>query len=285
MNQLDAQVNGPVLKVDSLHKAYGALEVLRGVSLEVERGQTVVIIGPSGSGKSTLLRCINRLVDPEAGTIVVAGIDMTSPQTNLPKARRHIGLVSQHFNLYPHLTAVENVMLAPRIVLGVPEGAAKKKALDLLGRVGLSDKIDVHPRQLSGGQQQRVAIARALAMDPALMLFDEPTSALDPELTTEVLDVMKKLADDGMTMVVVSHEMHFAARVADRIVMIDNGLVIEEGPPREFFSRPSNERTKRFLSQLLAWETESGEELANAATDAKDAPPPAGVVGEPGPGR
>jgi ABC-type polar amino acid transport system ATPase subunit len=259
-----------VLKVENLFKTFGTIEVLRGVSLEVGRGQTVVIIGPSGSGKSTFLRCVNRLVDPESGTIVVAGTDMISPRTNLPKARRYIGFVSQHFNLYPHLTAVENVMLGPRIVLGTPAPAAKQKALGLLARVGLSDKVDVHPRQLSGGQQQRVAIARALAMDPALMLFDEPTSALDPELTTEVLDVMKKLADDGMTMVVVSHEMHFAARVADRIVMFDNGVVVEEGPPRQFFSRPSNERTKRFLSQLLAWETENAKELVNAAADADE---------------
>ena len=255
----------PLLRVAQLRKSFGSSEVLRGIDLEVDQGETVVVIGPSGSGKSTFLRCINRLVDPDGGQIMVADTDMTSPRTNLSKARRNIGFVSQHFNLYPHLTAAENITLGPRIVLKTSEAQAKQKALELLARVGLSDKVSSYPRQLSGGQQQRVAIARALAMDPKLMLFDEPTSALDPELTTEVLDVMKELADEGMTMVVVSHEMHFAARVADRIVMLDNGRVIEEGPPREFFTNPVNERTRRFLSQLLAWETESSEELATVA--------------------
>ena len=249
----------PVVLVEGLHKSYGALHVLKGVSLNVQRGEVVVLIGPSGSGKSTFLRCLNRLIDPEQGRIVVAGYEMTGRQTNLPKARRHIGLVSQHFNLYPHMTAAQNVMEGPVTVLRTPRDEARRRAVDLLGRVGLSDKIDVHPRQLSGGQQQRVAIARALAMDPAVMLFDEPTSALDPELTGEVLDVMKGLADSGMTMLVVSHEMHFAYRVANRIVMFDEGVIIEQGPPAEIFTRATEERTRRFLSQLLSWEAEEGE--------------------------
>ena len=244
---------------EDVHKRYGTLEVLRGVSLEVRRGEVLVIIGPSGSGKSTFLRCLNRLLAPDGGRIVVAGYEMTSPRTDLPKARRHIGLVSQHFNLYPHMTVIQNVMEGPVTVLRTPRDQARRRAADLLARVGLADKTDALPRQLSGGQQQRVAIARALAMDPAVMLFDEPTSALDPELTGEVLDVMKGLADDGMTMLVVSHEMHFASRVADRVVMFDGGTIVEEGPTGQIFTRAREERTRRFLSQLLSWETEEGE--------------------------
>ena len=254
-----ASPDEPVVVVEGLHKSYGALHVLKGVSLTVARGEVVVLIGPSGSGKSTFLRCLNRLIDPEQGKIMVAGYEMTSRRTNLPRARRHIGLVSQHFNLYPHMTAAQNVMEGPVTVLHTPRDEARRRAVELLGRVGLADKVDVHPRQLSGGQQQRVAIARALAMDPAVMLFDEPTSALDPELTGEVLDVMKGLADSGMTMLVVSHEMHFAYRVANRIVMFDEGVIIEEGPPAEVFTRAKEERTRRFLSQLLSWEAEEGE--------------------------
>jgi ABC-type polar amino acid transport system ATPase subunit len=255
----------PVVIVEGLHKSYGTLHVLKGVSLTVERGEVLVLIGPSGSGKSTFLRCLNRLIDPEEGRIVVAGYEMTSPKTNLPKARRHIGLVSQHFNLYPHMTAAQNVMEGLVTVLKTPRDQARKRAVEMLGRVGLSDKVDVQPRQLSGGQQQRVAIARALAMDPAVMLFDEPTSALDPELTGEVLDVMKELADSGMTMIVVSHEMHFAYRVANRVVMFDEGVIVEEGPPADMFTRAKHERTRRFLSQLLSWEAEEGELVAHDA--------------------
>jgi ABC-type polar amino acid transport system ATPase subunit len=250
---------GPIVTAEAVHKSFGALHVLKGVSLTVERGQVLVIIGPSGSGKSTFLRCLNRLTDPDSGRIVVAGHDMTSRSTDLPRARRQIGLVSQHFNLYPHMNVLHNVMEGPVTVLGLPKSQAEQRARDLLQRVGLADKIDARPRQLSGGQQQRVAIARALAMDPAVMLFDEPTSALDPELTGEVLDVMKQLADSGMTMVVVSHEMHFAYRVADRVAMFDQGVVIESGPPAELFNRAREERTRRFLSQLLTWEAEAGE--------------------------
>jgi polar amino acid transport system ATP-binding protein len=249
----------PVVQVEKLHKSYGSLHVLKGIDLQVAKGEVVVLIGPSGSGKSTFLRCLNRLIDPEQGRIMVAGYEMTNPRTNLPRARRQIGLVSQHFNLYPHMTALENVIEGPVTVLGMHRDEARRRGAELLARVGLSDKLDVHPRQLSGGQQQRVAIARALAMDPAVMLFDEPTSALDPELTGEVLDVMKNLADSGMTMVVVSHEMHFAFRVADRVVMFDGGVVVESGPPSQIFTRATEERTRRFLNQLLSWEAEAGE--------------------------
>jgi polar amino acid transport system ATP-binding protein len=254
-----ATTAGPIVLADGVEKRFGTLEVLRGVSLEVQRGDVLVIIGPSGSGKSTFLRCLNRLIEPDGGRIVVAGFDMTDRKTDLPKARRHIGLVSQHFNLYPHMTAIGNVMEGPVTVLRTPREQARERARELLARVGLSDKVDAYPRQLSGGQQQRVAIARALAMDPAVMLFDEPTSALDPELTGEVLDVMKQLADDGMTMLVVSHEMHFASRVADRVAMFDHGVIVEQGPTEQMFTRAREERTRRFLSQLLSWETEQGE--------------------------
>ncbi len=270
--QTGTQAEGPIVVVEGLHKSYGTLHVLKGISLTVQRGEVVVLIGPSGSGKSTFLRCLNRLIDPEQGRIVVAGHDMTSPKTNLPKARRQIGLVSQHFNLYPHMTALDNVIEGPVTVLKTARDEARRRGVELLGRVGLSDKLEAHPRQLSGGQQQRVAIARALAMDPAVMLFDEPTSALDPELTGEVLDVMKGLADSGMTMIVVSHEMHFAYRVADQVVMFDDGNVIESGPPAEIFTRAREERTRRFLSQLLSWEAEAGELSGDAAGSGGQAP-------------
>lgn len=243
-----------IVLVEALHKTYETNHVLRGVDLTVRKREVVVLIGPSGSGKSTLLRCINRLVSPEKGRVVVNGVEMTAPRCDLPRARRQVGLVSQHFNLYPHMTAVQNVMEGPVTVLKQGHREARARAVALLIRVGLEDKVDARPRELSGGQQQRVAIARALAMDPAVMLFDEPTSALDPELTGEVLDVMKQLADEGMTMIVVSHEMHFAGRVADRIVMFDQGCVIEEATPRELFLHPREDRTKRFLSRILSWE-------------------------------
>jgi ABC-type polar amino acid transport system ATPase subunit len=261
-----AAATDSIVIAEEVHKSFGALHVLRGVNLSVRRGEVLVIIGPSGSGKSTFLRCLNRLTDPDSGRIVVAGYEMTNARTDLPKARRHIGLVSQHFNLYPHMTAVQNVMEGPVTVLRTPRADARRRAMEILGRVGLSDKVDVFPRQLSGGQQQRVAIARALAMEPAVMLFDEPTSALDPELTGEVLDVMKELADDGMTMLVVSHEMHFASRVAHRVAMFDEGVIIEEGPTAEIFKSAREDRTRRFLSQLLSWETEEGQLLPTGPT-------------------
>jgi ABC-type polar amino acid transport system ATPase subunit len=244
-----------VLVARGVTKSFGDVEVLRGIDLELRRGEVVVLLGSSGSGKSTFLRCINRLIDPDAGTIEVAGTEITAPRVNLPAARRGIGFVAQAFNLYPHMTAVQNVMEGPVTVLREPKDQARRYATELLGRVGLADKVDVHPRQLSGGQQQRVAIARALAMRPAMMLFDEPTSALDPELTGEVLDVMKHLADEGMTMLIATHEMHFARRVADRAVLLDEGRIVEEGPPHEFFANPREERTRRFLSRLMSWET------------------------------
>jgi polar amino acid transport system ATP-binding protein len=258
MSETMAQ-GGPIVVARGVRKSFGTLEVLKGVDLEVDRGDVVVLIGPSGSGKSTFLRCLNRLIDPDGGTITVAGYEMTAKNVNLPRARRNIGLVSQHFNLYPHMNVLRNVTEGPRTVLGWPRERAERRGRELLARVGLADKVDAYPRQLSGGQQQRVAIARALAMDPAVMLFDEPTSALDPELTGEVLDVMKELADTGMTMLVVSHEMHFAHRVADRVVMLDAGVIVEQGPPDQIFRNAREERTKRFLSRLLSWEAEPGE--------------------------
>jgi ABC-type polar amino acid transport system ATPase subunit len=244
----------PIIEVSCLTKSFGDVSVLRGIDLRVSKGEVIVLIGPSGSGKSTFLRCLNRLISPDDGTIIVAGVEMTNPRTNLPAARRNIGFVAQHFNLYPHMTALKNVMEGPVTVLKTPKDQARDRALALLKRVGLEEKAGSYPYQLSGGQQQRVAIARALAMDPAVMLFDEPTSALDPELTGEVLDTMKELADDGMTMLVVSHEMHFARRVADRIVMFDQGVIIEQGEPETLFRAPRMERTRRFLERLTSWE-------------------------------
>jgi polar amino acid transport system ATP-binding protein len=242
-----------IIRVEDLHKHFGAMHVLRGVNLEVARGEVVVIIGPSGSGKSTFLRCLNRLEEPSRGRIWLEGTDITDRRVNLPRVRRQIGMVFQHFNLFPHRTALENVMEGPRTVLRVGREEARTRARQLLVKVGLADKVDVKPSALSGGQQQRVAIARALAMDPKVMLFDEVTSALDPELVGEVLTVMKQLADEGMTMLVVTHEMHFGEKVADRVVMFDEGVIIEEGPPKRVFTRADHERTRRFLSQLH-WE-------------------------------
>ena len=239
-----------MIRVQDLHKRYGTLPVLRGVDLEVARGEVVVIIGPSGSGKSTFLRCLNRLEEPSRGRIFLEGTDITHPRVDLPRVRRQIGMVFQHFNLFPHRTAVENVMEGPLTVLRMPRADARARARALLDKVGLADKVDVKPSALSGGQQQRVAIARALAMDPKVMLFDEVTSALDPELVGEVLTVMKRLADEGMTMLVVTHEMQFGEKVADRVVMFDEGVIIEEGPPKKIFSRGDHERTRRFLRQL-----------------------------------
>jgi polar amino acid transport system ATP-binding protein len=241
-----------ILKVEDLHMHFGTLHVLRGVNLKVSSGEVVVVIGPSGSGKSTLLRCLNRLEEPSSGKIIFKGSEITGPKVHLPSVRRSIGMIFQQFNLFPHMTALENVMEGPRTVLGLGREEAKARAVGLLAKVGLTDKAQVNPRSLSGGQQQRVAIARALAMNPDVMLFDEATSALDPELVGEVLGVMRQLAEEGMTMVVVTHEMNFARKVSDRIVMMDQGVIIEEGRPEVLFSGATNERTKKFLGELAS---------------------------------
>jgi len=239
-----------LIEVRNLDKSFGDLQVLRGIDLTIRRGEVVVIIGPSGSGKSTLLRCLNRLEDPTSGSVKIDGVDITSRNVNLPRVRRQVGMVFQHFNLFPHMTALENVMEGPRTVLHMSRSDAECLAQGLLLKVGLADKAHGKPANLSGGQQQRVAIARALAMNPDAMLFDEVTSALDPELVGEVLNVMRRLADEGMTMVVVTHEMSFARRVADRVVFLDQGFLIEEGPPDRIFHRAGHERTRQFLDQL-----------------------------------
>ena len=240
----------PIVRIEGLHKYFGSLEVLKGVDLEVDKGQVVVILGPSGSGKSTMLRCINRLEDPTAGKIFFEDTEITDPATNINKVRENIGMVFQSFNLFPHLTAKGNVMLAQQKVLGRSKAEATRIAAEQMDKVGLGDKIDYFPAQLSGGQQQRVAIARALAMNPHVMLFDEATSALDPELVRGVLDVMKDLAKGGMTMIVVTHEMGFARDVADRVVFMDEGVVHEQGTPEEVFDHPTSERTKDFLGHI-----------------------------------
>ena len=240
----------PVVRIVNLHKYFGSLEVLKGVDLEVQRGEVVVILGPSGSGKSTMLRCVNRLEEPTSGQIWLEDTEITGADTNVNKVREHIGMVFQSFNLFPHLTAKGNVMLAQRKVLGRSEDEASRIADELLGKVGLSDRADHYPAQLSGGQQQRVAIARALAMDPIVMLFDEVTSALDPELVRDVLEVMKRLAEAGMTMLVVTHEMGFARDVGSRVVFMDEGVIVEQGTPTEVFDNPQHERTKDFLGHI-----------------------------------
>jgi polar amino acid transport system ATP-binding protein len=244
--------SGPMLRLEGVHKSFGELHVLRGVDLAVERGGVVCVIGPSGAGKSTLLRCINLLEPPDQGHIFLEGKEITGPgKTDLNFVRRRIGMVFQQFNLFPHKTAMENVSLAQEKVLGRPAEESRAKSKALLERVGLADKMDEYPERLSGGQQQRVAIARALAVDPHVMLFDEVTSALDPELIKEVLDVMRKLASEGMTMVVVTHEMGFARDVADQIAFMDQGVLVEQGPPEQMLSEPRKERTKRFLGLVL----------------------------------
>ena len=248
--------DGPMLRLEGVHKRFGKLEVLRGVDMEVGRGQVFCVIGPSGSGKSTLLRCINLLEPPEAGRIFLEGQEITGKagreaRGGIDFVRRRVGIVFQQFNLFPHKCARDNVCLAQRKVLGRSDEEARAKADALLARVGLADKIGEYPDRLSGGQQQRVAIARALAMDPHVMLFDEVTSALDPELVKEVLDVMRELAEEGMTMVVVTHEMGFAREVADRVVFMDGGVIVEEGPPESMLGSPREERTKRFLGLVL----------------------------------
>jgi len=240
-----------VIELKNVHKYFGHLHVLKGITNKVEQGEVVVIIGPSGSGKSTLLRCINYLEEPTEGEIVVDGIKLNHSATNINRVRQEVGMVFQSFNLFPHMTVLENITLAPKKVRKMPAAEAEEIARELLAKVGLSEKADAYPRQLSGGQQQRVAIARALAMRPKVMLFDEPTSALDPEMIGEVLDVMKQLARDGMTMVVVTHEMGFAREVGDRVIFMDDGRIIEEGKPEEIFQNPKNERTQAFLSKIL----------------------------------
>jgi polar amino acid transport system ATP-binding protein len=247
-----APAGGPMLRLQGVHKSFGDLHVLRGVDLEVKRGGVVCVIGPSGSGKSTMLRCINLLEPPDAGRIYLEGAEITGHNRGeVDFVRRRVGMVFQQFNLFPHMTALQNVALAQRRVLERSEQEARDKSRDLLDRVGLSDKVDEYPERLSGGQQQRVAIARALAMDPHVMLFDEVTSALDPELVKEVLDVMRELAAEGMTMVVVTHEMSFAHDVADRISFMDGGVVVEEGEARDLLYEPREERTKQFLGAVL----------------------------------
>jgi ABC-type polar amino acid transport system ATPase subunit len=248
-------MNNELIRVEGLYKSFGTVEVLRGVSLRTLQGEVVVIIGPSGSGKSTLLRCLNRLQEPDRGRIRIDGQEITSPQAKVANMRSRMGMVFQQFNLFPHMTAVGNVMEGLVTVQRMPKQQARERALRELEKVGLAHKAEAAPGQLSGGQQQRVAIARALAMEPKVMLFDEPTSALDPELIHEVLDVMKKLAEDGMTMLVVTHELHFAERVAHRVLMFDHGVIVEEGKPVEMFRRAQEERTRRFLRQII-WETE-----------------------------
>ena len=240
-----------VVNVNDLNKSFGSNHVLRGIDLHVQRGEVVCIIGPSGSGKSTLLRCINMLEQPTSGTIVVLGRELTHIDCDIDEARTKIGMVFQQFNLVPHMTALENIAVAQRKVLGRSKAEAEMKGLQLLARVGLTEKADAYPGQLSGGQQQRVAIARALAMDPDVMLFDEATSALDPELVGDVLNVMKTLAEDGMTMLVVTHEMGFASNVATRVVFMDGGVIVEQGPPSQVINAPQEDRTKSFLSRVL----------------------------------
>ena len=240
-----------VIDVRNLHKAFGDHEVLKGVNEHIEKGEKVVIIGPSGSGKSTFLRCLNLLEEPTSGDIIFEGQNSTSKETDINIVRRRMGMVFQQFNLFPHLTVRENIKLAPVKLKIMTDEEADKRAMQLLERVGLPDKADSYPIQLSGGQQQRIAIARALAMNPDVMLFDEPTSALDPEMVGEVLEIMKELADEGMTMVVVTHEMGFAREVGTRVLFMDGGNIVEQNEPKEFFSNPQNPRLKDFLSKVL----------------------------------
>ena len=240
-----------MVHVQNLKKNFGKLEVLKDFSIDIEEGEVVVLLGPSGSGKSTFLRCLNQLEVATAGTIIIDGQDVTNKHTDINKVRENIGMVFQHFNLFPHTTVIENIMLAPVELKLMTKEEARKKGMELLKRVGMDTKADAYPRQLSGGQKQRVAIARALAMNPDIMLFDEPTSALDPEMVGEVLTVMKELARDGMTMVVVTHEIGFAREVADRIVFMDGGYIVEQGSPEEIINHPKEPRTIDFLNKVL----------------------------------
>ncbi len=243
--------NRNIIQVQNLKKDFGKLEVLKDISIDIEIGEVVVLLGPSGSGKSTFLRCLNQLESATAGTILVDGNNVTDKHTDINKVREEIGMVFQHFNLFPHKTVLENIMLAPVELKRMTKAEAKEKGLQLLKRVGLDAKSDAYPSQLSGGQKQRVAIARALAMNPAIMLFDEPTSALDPEMVGEVLNVMQELVADGMTMIVVTHEIGFAREVADRVVFMDAGYIVEQGRPEEIFNNPKEARTIDFLNKVL----------------------------------
>ena len=240
-----------MIKVENLTKSFGELEVLKGINQEIKDGEVVVVIGPSGSGKSTFLRCLNLLEEPTSGKIIVDDEEITSKDIDINKVREEMGMVFQSFNLFNNLNIIDNITLAPTLVKKMEKDQAEKKAMELLERVGLPDKRDSYPKSLSGGQKQRIAIARALAMNPKVMLFDEPTSALDPEMVGEVLDIMKDLAKEGMTMVVVTHEMGFAREVGDRILFMDGGYIVEEGSPEEVFGNPKNERTQNFLAKVL----------------------------------
>ena len=239
-----------MIQLQDVHKYFGQLHVLKGVTTSIDKGEVVVIIGPSGSGKSTVLRCMNYLEEPTSGDVIVDGMNLNVKQ-NINNVRAEVGMVFQRFNLFPHMTVLDNITLAPQKIRGLSKAEAETIAHDLLGKVGLSDKAAAYPEQLSGGQQQRVAIARALAMKPKVMLFDEPTSALDPEMVSEVLDVMKALAEEGMTMVIVTHEMSFAKEVATRVLFVDGGEILEEGTPEAVFDAPQHERTKSFLSKVI----------------------------------
>lgn len=240
-----------MIKVDNLYKSFGKNNILNGISTTVEKGEVVAIIGPSGSGKSTFLRCLNLLEIPTSGSITINGQSITDKQADKGKIRQHIGMVFQHFHLFPHMTVLENITFAPMQVKGWTKDRAEKKAIELLTKVGLVDKASSYPSQLSGGQKQRVAIARSLAMEPEIMLFDEPTSALDPEMVKEVLNVIKDLADSGMTMLIVTHEMKFAREAADTIYFIDHGVLLEKTTPEQFFTQPQSERAIRFLEQVI----------------------------------
>ena len=249
MKELNQEM--PKVLVRGLKKQYGENVVLKSIDLTVNQGEVVCVIGPSGSGKSTMLRCLNRMEEINGGKVLIDGVDITDPKEDINKIRQNIGMVFQHFNLFPHLSVLDNITLAPMELKGLSKVEAESLALYLLESVGLADKAHVAPNSLSGGQKQRVAIARALAMQPDVLLFDEPTSALDPEMVGDVLDVMKRLAEDGMTMIVVTHEMGFAREVADRVIFMDGGFIVEEGAPEELFSKPSHERTQSFLNKVL----------------------------------
>lgn len=240
-----------MIKVENLYKSFGNLEVLKGIDCEVKEKEVVCVIGPSGSGKSTFLRCINLLEEITSGSIFIDGVQVNDEETNINDIRKEVGMVFQQFNLFPHMNVLNNITISPRKIRKIEPGPAEELALQLLDKVGLSDKPTAFPEQLSGGQMQRVAIARALAMEPRVMLFDEPTSSLDPEMVKEVLDVMKELAHEGMTMVVVTHEMGFAREMGDRVLFLDGGVLVEEGTPDQVFNNPKHERTKKFLSEVL----------------------------------
>ena len=240
-----------MIKVENLHKSFGDLEVLKGVSEHIKKGEVVSVIGASGSGKSTFLRCLNMLEEPQSGSIIFEGVDITQEKVNIDKHRQKMGMIFQHFNVFPHMTVIENITMAPMLIKKKSKEEAEEQAMKLLEMVGLADKRDEYPRRLSGGQKQRLAIVRALAMEPDVMLFDEPTSALDPEMVGEVLQVIKNLVKDGMTAVIVTHEMGFAKEVSDRVLFMDGGVIAESGTPEQIFNNPQNPRTKEFLSKVL----------------------------------